>query len=237
MNNVCRIEIREGDRASFRNLTDYCVGTGRVDLALHREYQDQLRAVQEKCHFRHIRGHGLFSDQMGIYQEFTFPNGEKRVWYCFTYLDRVMDAYVENGLKPFLELGFMPEKLASSDQTLFYWKAHTVPPREMGDWTALVQETLRHLIRRYGREEVESWPCEIWNEPNLPGFWENADKEKYLALYRATALAVKEVLPGMRVGGPAICGGEGSQQWIRDFLQFCRDNALPVDFVTRHGYM
>ena len=235
-----RITVKAGDRAAFRNLTDYCVGTGRLDLALHKEYQDQLRAVQEKCHFRFIRGHGLFSDQMGIYQEFTPPafiGGETRQWYCFTYLDRVMDAYLENGLRPFLELGFMPEKLSSSEQTLFYWKAHTVPPRDMDKWTALVKETLRHLIARYGREEVESWPCEIWNEPNLPGFWENADKPKYLELYRATVTAVKEVLPNMRVGGPAICGGSGSQDWIKDFLSFCRDEKLPVDFVTRHAYM
>ena len=63
------IIVRAGDRAAFRNLTDYCVGTGRVDLALHREYQEQMAAVQKECGFRHVRGHGLFSDQMGIYQE------------------------------------------------------------------------------------------------------------------------------------------------------------------------
>jgi xylan 1,4-beta-xylosidase len=148
-----------------------------------------------------------------------------------------MDAWLENGLEPFLELGFMPEKLSSSGQTLFYWKAHTVPPRDPEAWCRLVQETLKHLIHRYGREKVETWPAEIWNEPNLRGFWENADKAKYLELYRITVKAVKEVLPGMRVGGPAICGGEGSQQWISDFLAFCRDEKLPVDFVTRHAYL
>ena len=232
-----KITVKAGDSAPFRNLTDYCVGTGRLDLALHKEYQDQLRAVQEACHFRYIRGHGLFSDQMGIYQEFTTPDGVKNQWYCFTYLDRVMDAYLENGLEPFLELGFMPEKLAASEQTLFYWKAHTVPPKDMQAWRDLVQATLRHLAERYGKERVETWPCEIWNEPNLPGFWEHADKGKYLELYRATVSAVKEALPQMRVGGPAICGGMGSQQWIADFLAFCKKESLPVDFVTRHAYM
>ena len=140
------IIIHPGDTASFRNLTDYCVGTGRLDLALHQEYQQELSAVQALCHFRHIRGHGLFSDQMGIWQEFGPPFAEKRRWFCFTYLDRVMDAYLENGLEPFLELGFMPEKLASSDQTLFYWKAHTVPPKDPGAWCLLVRETLKHLV-------------------------------------------------------------------------------------------
>ena len=236
--NEIRITVREGDRAAFRNLTNYCVGTGRLDLALHKEYQNQLAAVQKLCHFSHIRGHGLFSDQMGIYQEHRDFQGKLLYReYCFTYLDRVMDAYLENGLEPFLELGFMPEKLAAGEQTLFYWKAHTTPPRDMAEWTKLVQATLLHLCARYGRERVEKWPCEIWNEPNLPGFWENADKQKYLELYQATALAVKEAVPHMRVGGPAICGGTGSQQWISDFLSFCREEQLPVDFVTRHAYM
>ena len=231
------IVVHAGNTAAFRNLTDYCVGTGRVDLALHREYQEQMAAVQKECHFRYVRGHGLFSDQMGIYQEWGPPFAEKEQWYCFTYLDRVIDAWLENGLEPFLELGFMPKKLASSEQTLFYWKAHTVPPKDPEEWCRLVRETLKHLVSRYGREKAESWPCEIWNEPNLRGFWENADKQKYLELYRITVNAVKEILPGMRVGGPAICGGEGSQQWISDFLAFCRDEKLPVDFVTRHAYL
>ena len=232
-----QITVHAGDKARFNNRADVCVGTGRIDLALHREYQDQLRAVQEKCRFKMIRGHGLFSDQMGIYQAFTGPDGVKRTWYCFTYLDRVMDAWLENGLKPFLETGFMPAAMTDSPNTLFYWNAHTAPPREMREWTDLVQATLKHLIQRYGKAEVESWPCEVWNEPNLRGFWENADKAKYLELYRATVTAIKETLPAMRVGGPAICGGEGSQQWVSDFLAFCRDQNVPVDFVTRHAYM
>ena len=232
-----KIVIRPDSRADFRNLTDSCVGTGRVDLALHREYQEQLAAVQAQCHFKMIRGHGIFSDQMGIYQQQVTPEGEKRVWYCFTYLDRVMDVWLENGLIPFLETGFMPAALAGSDHTLFYWKAHTVPPTDMKAWTDLVQATLRHLADRYGAERVSAWPCEIWNEPNLDGFWENADKQKYLQLYAATATAVKEVLPAMRVGGPAICGGAGSLDWITDFLAYCRENRLPLDFVTRHAYM
>ena len=101
----------------------------------------------------------------------------------------------------------------------------------------MVKATLRHLADRYGEEEVSSWPCEVWNEPNLPGFWENADRQKYLRLYKVTAKAVKEALPNMRVGGPAICGGESSLGWMEAFLDFCRDEQLPLDFITRHAYM
>ncbi len=235
--NTYDVKIHPGDTANFTNNAAFCVGTGRMGLALHEEYQDQLAMAQALCGFKHIRGHGLFCDDMAIYQPYTDENGEQRVAYCFTYLDRVFDSYLAKGLRPFIELGFMPYKLASGTQTLFYWKANTTPPADEDAWVNLIKATLTHLAQRYGRDEVSSWPCEVWNEPNLRGFWENADKEKYLRLYEISSQAVKSVLPDMKVGGPAICGGTGSQDWVRDFLTFCRDKGLPLDFVTRHAYM
>ncbi|MBR6186569.1 MAG: xylan 1,4-beta-xylosidase [Clostridia bacterium] len=232
-----RIQLTAEDRASFHNHADYCVGTGRLGLGLQAEYQEQLRLVQSKCHFKHIRGHGLFHEDLAIYQQAKLPDGTVREEYCFTYLDRLMDAYRACGLRPFLELGFMPWALASGENRIFWWKGNTTPPRDESAWTRLVKATLTHLKDRYGEEEVSQWPCEIWNEPNLPGFWENADLEKYLRLYQITALAVKEALPNMRVGGPAVCGGNTIEDWMERFLCFCRDEKLPLDFVSRHAYM
>lgn len=232
-----QVEIDRDSRADFVNRTDFCVGTGRMGLALHKEYQDQLAMVQAQCHFRHIRGHGLFCDDMGICQAEKAADGTEYITYNFTYLDRVMDDYRAHGLKPFLELGFMPEKLASGTQTIFYWKGNTTPPAEHTRWAELIQATLCHLAERYGAAEVATWPCEVWNEPNLPGFWEHADETAYHQLYKTSVQAVKAVLPEMRVGGPAICGGSTSLDWVRNFLAFCRDEHLPVDFLTRHAYM
>ena len=231
------IALRPDSRADFTNNAAYCVGTGRMGLALQKEYLDELAFVQEHAAFSHIRGHGLFCDDMAIYQPWQDAEGVTHEGYNFTYLDRVMDAYLRVGLKPFLELGFMPKKMASGTQTIFYWEGNTTPPADEEKWCALVRATLAHLKERYGEKEVSTWPCEVWNEPNLAGFWENADKAKYLRLYEITALAVKEVLPLMPVGGPAVCGGDGHQQWIEDFLTFCRDKQLPLDFVSRHAYM
>lgn len=231
------IHLTADSRADFRNNAAFCVGTGRMGLALHKEYLDQLAMAQSVCHFRHIRGHGLFSDDMAIYQCTKAPDGTEKITYNFTYLDRVMDSYLANGVKPFLELGFMPEKMASGTQTIFYWKGNTTPPADSQKWASLIQATLRHLADRYGEDEVSSWPCEVWNEPNLPGFWENADEDRYHQLYAVSVKAVKETLPAMRVGGPAICGGATSLDWVRNFLTYCRDHRLPVDFVTRHAYM
>ena len=231
------VSIRGDSRASFSNNAAFCIGTGRMGLALQQEYQEQLRAVQALCGFQHIRGHGLFCGDMSIYQPYKDAEGVEHEAYCFTYLDRVMDSYRAAGLRPFLELGFMPDQIASGEQTIFYWKGNVTPPKDEAKWVNLVTATLVHLKERYGEEEVSAWPCEVWNEPNLPGFWQNADKDAYLRLYEITAPAVKSVLPAMPVGGPAICGGEGSQGWIRDFLAFCEKKTLPVDFVSRHAYM
>lgn len=231
------VTIQPGDRAAFNNNAAFCVGTGRMGLALQKEYLDQLELAQTLAGFQHIRGHGLFCDDMGIYQPYTDDQGVEHENYNFVYLDRVVDSYLKLGIKPFLELGFMPKKMASGTQTIFYWEGNTTPPADHDKWARMVKATLRHLCSRYGEKEVSAWPCEVWNEPNLAGFWENADKEKYLHLYEVTAPAVKEAVPAMQVGGPAVCGGEGSQDWIRDFLIFCREKHLPVDFVTRHAYM
>lgn len=219
----------------FNNNVTYCVGTGRMGLALHKEYWDQLAFVQKKIGFSYIRGHGLFCDDMAIYQEYKDKDGKIAVEYNFTYLDRVIDNYLELHIRPFLELGFMPEKLASGTQTQFYWKGNVTPPKEYDRWCGLVQATLTHLISRYGEKEVLSWPIEVWNEPNLTGFWENADMLEYCKLYSKTVQAIKEVHPALQVGGPAICGGN-DEVWMRGFLTYCQENQVPLDFITRHHY-
>lgn len=222
----------------FHNQVDYCIGTGRMGLALQKEYQQQLKLVQEQIGFRHIRGHGLFHEDMSIYQEFKenfFQEGPGEPEYNFTYLDLVMDSYLELGLRPFLELGFMPKKMASDKNAIFYWQGNTTPPKSYDAWTALVQATLKHLIARYGWDEVCTWPIEVWNEPNLPGFWKNADMQEYFRLFDVTFAAVKSVDPAFRVGGPAVCGGS-DEVWISAFMEHCHEKQIPLDFVTRHHY-
>ncbi len=221
----------------FNNNACFCIGTGRMGLALQEEYQKQLEITQKEIGFSHIRGHGLFTDDMAIYDSYTDENGTEHEHYNFTYLDRVFDSYLAKGLKPFIELGFMPKKLASGSQTIFYWQGNTTPPADWDKWSRLVSAFISHIAERYGRDEVRAWPCEVWNEPNLPGFWQNADREAYLKLYDCSVRAVKKVIPEMPVGGPAVCGGDQCMPWIRAFLEHCLENDVPVDFVSRHIYM
>lgn len=211
----------------------FCVGTGRIGLALQKEYMDLLAMVQKEIGFKYIRGHGLLCDDVGIYRE-DMVDGEIRPFYNFTYIDRIFDSFLEMGIRPFVELGFMPTQLASGADTVFYWKGNITPPKDYGKWSALIKAVVTHFVQRYGLDEVLKWLFEVWNEPNLVDFWKDADEAEYFKLYKVTALAVKEVNSGLKVGGPAISGG--ADHWISDFLKFCRDENVPVDFVSRHAY-
>ncbi|MFC4498322.1 MULTISPECIES: GH39 family glycosyl hydrolase [Streptomyces] len=210
-----------------------CVGTGRIELALRRDYQDSLALLQREIGFRYIRGHGLLSDGMGVHR--PYDQGCFRfVHHSFTYVDQVVDAYLELGIRPFLELGFMPEDLASGDETVFWWRGNVTPPHSYPEWADLVRATLRHLVDRYGLDEVRTWPIEVWNEPNLPDFWQDADEAAYHRLYEVTARTVKEVDAELRVGGPAI--SPGADDWLERFAEFAEHRDVPVDFVSKHAY-
>ena len=228
-----RTQVPAGHRGRLGEAWRYCVGTGRLNLALRADYQDSLAKVQRDIGFRYIRGHGLLSDDMGMHRQSTV-DGRSYLRYTFTYIDQVFDRFLDLGVRPFIELGFMPTALASGDETVFWWKGNITPPKDPGEWAAMVQALLRHLIDRYGIEEVSGWPIEVWNEPNLTDFWLGADQAAYFELYATTALAVKEVDTRLQVGGPAI--SPGADDWWEPFAEFVTRRGLPIDFVSRHAY-
>ncbi|MFJ7118645.1 xylan 1,4-beta-xylosidase [Streptomyces albogriseolus] len=210
-----------------------CVGTGRLDLALRRDYQDSLALLQREIGFRRLRGHGLLSDGMGVHRPYEWQ-GARRTHHSFTYLDQVLDALLATGIRPFLELGFMPREMASGTQTVFWWEGNVTPPADEKEWTRLVRAVLTHLIDRYGLDEVRTWPVEVWNEPDLPPFWQDADEAAYHRLYEATAHTVKQVDAELAVGGPAL--SPAADGWLERFAAFAERRDVPVDFVSRHAY-
>lgn len=222
-----------GTRSASHDAWRECIGTGRLSLALRKDYLESLALVQKEIGFRYIRGHGLLHDDVGIYREYEWE-GEIQVLYNFSYIDQIFDSFLDLGLKPFVEIGFMPAALASSTETIFWWKGNVTPPKDYRRWRDLIHAVVSHFVQRYGLEEVITWPFEIWNEPNLPSFWKDADQAAYFTLYRETVAVIKAIDPAFQVGGPAICGG--SDHWMRDFLQFCANENVPVDFLSRHAY-
>ncbi|MCB2177228.1 MAG: hypothetical protein KQH57_15565 [Actinomycetales bacterium] len=212
-----------------------CVGTGRMNLALRADYTESLARVQREIGFAHIRGHGLLSDDMGVLRE-SVVEGRTHRRHAFTYVDQVHDRFLELGLRPFVELGFMPSALASGDDSVFWWRGNITPPSSMAEWVELVQALVRHLVDRYGVAEVRRWPIEVWNEPNLDIFWKDADQAAYFDLYAATARAIKEVDAELQVGGPGLAPGPTCEAWWPPFAEFVERHDVPVDFVSRHAY-
>jgi xylan 1,4-beta-xylosidase len=229
------MRIHVGDRSVGRLSGAWreCVGTGRFALALRRDYLDSLAMAQREIGFRFIRGHGVLSDDVGIHRPYEYA-GHRQVRHAFTYLDQVVDAYLEVGIRPFVELGFMPSGLASGDQTVFWWRGNVTPPSSHTEWAELVRATVGHLVDRYGLAEVRDWPIEVWNEPNLQQFWQGADQQAYHRLYEVSAHAVKDVDASLQVGGPAI--SPGHDEFLDRFAEFVLDRGVPVDFISRHAY-
>ncbi|MFZ5547273.1 MAG: GH39 family glycosyl hydrolase [Pseudomonadota bacterium] len=205
---------------------DLSVGADYPGTLRRDEGLAQLKTAVDELGFRSIRFHALFHDVMGVVK---VQGG--RTTYDFSAIDTLYDGLLARGIRPFVELGFTPEALATSKQTIFHWKGNTSHPQREG-WVALVDAFVRHLVERYGVDEVRRWPFEVWNEPNLDGFWERADQAAYFALYADTARAIKRIDAGLKVGGPSTAGAA----WVPEFLAYAKANAVAVDFVTTHTY-
>ncbi|MFN8529367.1 MAG: beta-xylosidase [Anaerolineae bacterium] len=211
-----------------------CVGGGRVGEALRADFQKHLELVQREMPFDYIRMHGLLHDDMMIYRE---ENGEPIL--NWQYVDLVYDHWLSIGIRPFVEFGFMPYALASSEETVFWWKGNITPPKDWERWEWLIQQFVRHVIERYGQDEVRRWYFEVWNEPDLTIFWKDANFEAYMELYERTARAIKQVDSALKVGGPASAASSfypGKAPWGKEFLTRCREKNLPVDFFSTHPY-
>ena len=205
-----------------------CVGAGRANEGLRADWQDELRQVRRECGFKYIRMHGLLCDDMGVYKEDSHGNPI----YNWQYIDRLYDFILSIGMKPFVELSFMPDALASGKKTIFWWKGNVTPPKSYKKWGELIQHLVRHFQERYGHNEVKTWYFEVWNEPDLHnGFW-TGTRADYFKLYAVTARAIKSVSPDYRVGGPATAMG----QWDKSFIEYCHKNHVPLDFVSSHSY-
>ncbi len=205
---------------------DLSVGSDYPGTLMRADSQAQLKTATDELGFRYLRFHAIFHD---VLKTVRVENG--RTVYDWTGIDRLYDDMLRRHIKPFVELGFTPQALKTSDLSIFYWKGNTSHPRLDG-WAALIGAFARHLQQRYGKAEVQSWYFEVWNEPNLDGFWEKADKPAYFQLYDVTARALKKVDPALRVGGPSTAGAA----WVPEFLDHVAKSGAPVDFVTTHTY-
>jgi len=225
-----RIISADFDKAAgkLNSMFNECVGAGRANEGLRADWQQQLAYVRKECGFKYIRMHGVLTDDMAVYKEDSKGNPE----YNYMYVDVLFDFLHSIGMKPFVELGFMPGALASGPQTIFWWRGNVTPPKDYEKWAALVKNFTQHFTERYGADEVKTWFFEVWNEPNLsPGFWTGTQQD-YFKLYKYAAQAVKSVNKDYRVGGPGTAGAA----WETEMIDYCFTNKLPIDFISTHAY-
>jgi xylan 1,4-beta-xylosidase len=216
------------EKGNLNTMFKECVGAGRANEGLRADWQQQLAYVKKECDFTYIRMHGLLTDDMGVYKEDKNGNPE----YNYQYIDVLFDFLQSIGMKPFVELGFMPSAMASGNKTIFWWKGNVTPPKDYTKWEDLIRNLTIHFTERYGADEVKTWYFEVWNEPNLKdGFW-TGTQDDYFKLYRYSVKAIKSVNKEYRVGGPATAGSE----WVPEMIDFCSKYIVPLDFISTHTY-
>jgi xylan 1,4-beta-xylosidase len=211
---------------AFPHFWEHTVGSGHAPLALRADWQAQMLRCHNELGFQHVRFHALLSDEMG-----TLVDEENRLLYSFFNADQIFDFLLSIGMRPFVELSFMPDALRSGETTVFSYCGNVTPPRDYEQWATLIRTLVAHWVERYGASEVRKWFFEVWNEPNLQTFW-TGKQEGYFRLYGATVAAIKSVDGSLRVGGPATA----DNKWIPEFLDYCKKNELSVDFVSTHHY-
>ena len=206
-----------------------CIGAGRAAEVMRHKAYEQLRTVQTECPFEYIRFHGLFHDEMGLVNR--HPDGA--LFFNFQYIDILFDSLLDIGIRPVVELGLMPGELRSGDETVFWWRMYKTPPKDISEWSQVVEALVHHVTARYGKAEIDKWFFEVWNEPDLDSFFRSDDRmNDYFKIYESAARAVKRVDPDYKVGGPATAG----LRWIPEFIEFCKGNCVPLDFISGHYY-
>jgi xylan 1,4-beta-xylosidase len=177
----------------------------------------------------YVRFHAIFHDEVGVYDE----DQKSEPVYNWSYVDQIYDGLLDSGVRPFVELSFMPRKLAASlEPHAFWYQPLPSPPKSYDKWETLIFNFTKHLLDRYGVDEVAQWYFEVWNEPNID-FWTGVPKQAtYFELYDHAARAIKRANPRLRVGGPATA----QAAWVSAMIAHSVDTNVPLDFISTHVY-
>jgi xylan 1,4-beta-xylosidase len=202
-----------------------------------------------RAHHLLTSGDGAYALKWGstsAYKEDTNGNPV----YDWTINDKIFDTYLACGIKPYVQIGFMPEALSTHPQNYPHnppvnekadaGAGQAYPPKDYVKWGNLSYEWTKHCIEKYGKAEVEMWYWEVWNEPNI-SYW-HGSHEDYFKLYDYAIDGVRRALPNAKVGGPETAGGPGGK-FLSEFLQHCAHGTnyvtgkvgSPLDFISFHA--
>jgi xylan 1,4-beta-xylosidase len=225
---VIRVDADAPSRP-FPHFWEQMFGSGRATLTMRESWRQDLHAAKAITDFRYVRFHDIFHDENGVYSE----GADGKPVYNWSYVDNIYDGILANGVRPFIELSFMPSALAASQKPHPFWyRPLPNPPRSYEKWGRLIENFARHLEDRYGTDEVRQWYFEVWNEPNIH-FWTGEPAQStYFELYAAAVKALKVVDRRLRVGGPATA----QAAWVGDLIRHCTREDIPIDFISTHVY-
>ena len=223
-----------GDEPNYATMKD-----GRRLLSALGELEP--REVYFRTHNLLNTGDGTPALKWGSTNAYT-EDAQGRPRYDWTVVDRIFDTYLERGVRPYVQIGFMPQALSTKPEPyqhewrpgLPYGDVYTgwaYPPKDYTKWADLVYAWVRHSVDRYGEEEVLTWYWETWNEANI-GYWQGTPEE-FFKLHDHAVAAVRRALPRARVGGPDMAGSD--PKFLGAFLEHCRANGTPLDFVAFHA--
>ncbi len=219
----------------FRHTWEEVINVDQYRWLVRHDMLEQLSLLQRELGAQHVRAVGMFDDELRVLCPGPDTVGQpeprptRTNWQV---IDYVWDELLARGLSPMFTTSFIPSRLASGPTTVFTTQGRTSPPRDYREWTALVSESVRHAVDHYGIEVVRGWYFEVWNEPNLQGWFWGADQAEFFKLWDATWRAIKEVDSRLRIGGPSTARAE----WLEDFVTHTRRSGCPADYLALHIY-
>ncbi|MGN1404644.1 MAG: hypothetical protein ACI4WM_00115 [Erysipelotrichaceae bacterium] len=231
---VINKDIKEKE---FNKHWKFCVGSPHASYALRKDYHDQLKQVHDELGIERVRFHGIFNDDMHTFHKMKdfmpIPYGNKYEERNYHFIKTAYDNILNAGMKPFVELSFMPKHLARNKRRgVFFYKPYIAPPKDLNKWEAYIKDFINFLIYTYSKEEVESWYFEVWNEPDLKLPFFNGSKEDYFRMYETTVKAIKSIDEKIQTGGPSTSGSK----WVNDLIEYCDKRNIPIDFISTHEY-
>ena len=215
------------------------LGNCHAYLMLRKDMVEHLKTVHEETGIKYLRFHGLFDDDMNIIQRMSdysyyskMPFSRSIREYNFLNVKKVLDNVLETGFKPFVELSFMPSALAKKKKYGLRYKNNNSMPKSLEEYSNFIKDFINFLLENYGKEEIETWFFEVWNEPDLKIFF-NGSKNDYLKLYETAFKAIKSICPSLKVGGPST----SKCKWLKDFANYGETHNAKPDFISTHHYV
>jgi xylan 1,4-beta-xylosidase len=218
----------------FKHTWEGLVNIDQFRWMIRRDTQEQLKLAHDELGARHVRAVGMFDDEMRVFckspTDFRDPS-QRNPRLNWQIVDYVIDSLLDIGINPMFTTTFTPGAMASGEQTCFSTRSRVNAPKDWNEWAQLVRAGTNHTVERYGAATVRNWYFEVWNEPNLSGFWAG-DRDLFHQLWATTYRAIKSVDPQLRVGGPSTARAE----WLAELIEFGGKNDCRPDYIITHIY-